>query len=195
MKQQERIEQLRAAVIDGRTGNVRYRQNELFKLHEILKESAHDILSAISADTHENSVNVNLESEAEYYLTMNAVQRLYDSLDFEQALKDEYLVAHGTDNRGWRTGKGLVLIRPTTHTRFYSIIVAVATSIAAGNCTCLEVSSKYHNKENLPLTGVISLACRYIVKCRPRLETLAPEGFGLRYILCLEYKSTKSFGA
>jgi len=136
---QVRVQQLCAAVIDGRTENVRYRQNELFKLHETLITSSRDILSAISADTNVTSVDANFECEAEYYLCMNAVEQLYSSLNFERALKQEYLVANGADNKERRIGKGLVLIRPTTHTRFYSTMVPIATAIAAGNCICLEV--------------------------------------------------------
>jgi len=151
MAQQERIEQLRAAVIDGRTENVRYRQNELYRLHELLRTSVRGLLSAISADAHDSSVDVNTESEAEYYLAMNAVQQLYDSLDFEKSLKQEYLVANGIDNRDRRIGKGLVLIRPTTHTRFYSVIVPIATAIAAGNCICLEVRIYFARNTSLPI--------------------------------------------
>jgi len=132
------IEQLRAAVIDGRTDNVRHRQNELQDLHATLRNNADQILSAISEDGQSSGISP--EARSEFYLAMNAANRLYHSLDFEKSIKDEYQLANGIDNTTRRVGKGLVIIRPTTHTRFYSIICPLATAITAGNCTALEVS-------------------------------------------------------
>lgn len=70
---------------------------------------------------------------------MNAVEQQYEGLDFEESIKREYLIATGANNQSQRIGKGVIVIRPTTHTRFYSIIVPLATAMAAGNCTALEV--------------------------------------------------------
>lgn len=133
------LEQLRAAAIDGRTENVRHRQNEIQKLHLCLRENAATILSSITKDSDSGSSNTSLESEAEFWLTMNAVEQQYDGLDFEASIKQEYLIVTGANNQGRRIGKGVVVIRPTTHTRFYSIIVPLVTAIAAGSCTALEV--------------------------------------------------------
>jgi hypothetical protein len=133
------LEQLRAAAIDGRTENVRHRQNEIQKLHSCLRENATTILSSISKDSDGGSTTISLESEAEYWLTMNAVEQQYDGLDFEASIKQEYLIATGANNQSRRIGKGVVVVRPTTHTRFYSIIVPLATAMAAGSCTALEV--------------------------------------------------------
>ena len=133
------FEQLRAAAIDGRTENVRHRQNEIQKLHLSLCENAMIILSSISKDSDGSSSTITIESEAEYWLTMNAVEQQYEGLDFEESIKQEYLIATGANNQSQRIGKGVIVIRPTTHTRFYSIIVPLATAMAAGNCTALEV--------------------------------------------------------
>lgn len=129
------LEKLRAAVIDGRTQNVRYRQDELQKLHAALRNNADGILSAISNDTN----GPTSEATAEYYLAMSGFKKFYQSLRFEDSIKDEYSIAKGVDAASRRVGKGLVILRPTTHTRFYSIICPIAAAIAAGNCTCLEV--------------------------------------------------------
>lgn len=133
------LEQLRAAAIDCRTENVRYRQNEIQKLHSCLRENATAILSSISKDSDGSSSAISLESEAEYWMTMNAVEEQHDGLDFEASIKQEYLIVTGANNQSRRIGKGVVVIRPTTHTRFYSIIVPLVTAMAAGNCTALEV--------------------------------------------------------
>ncbi|CAL3967004.1 unnamed protein product [Diplocarpon coronariae] len=124
------LDQLRAAVIDGRTRNIRYRQNELQSLHLSLRDSVDKIRPAISRDLGGDAK----ASESEYYLTLNAVSEFYKPLDLSVALENEYLIAKGSDNSSQRVGKGLVIIRPTTHTRFYSIICPLAAAIAAGNC-------------------------------------------------------------
>lgn len=133
------FEQLRAAAIDGRTNNIRFRQKELHALSAALQNSIDDILGAISEDAGGSSQVPSPEMQAEYYLAMDALKRLYGSLDFQQSLKDEYLIANGADNATHRVSKGLVVIRPTWHTRFYSCVCALATAITAGNCVVLEV--------------------------------------------------------
>lgn len=135
------MDRLRAAVIDSRAENVRYRQNELQSLHQALRENADRLRLAITQDSHgDQSTEASLEAEAEYFLTMSAVREFYASLKFEQSIRDEYLLANATDNSSRRVGKGLVVIKPTSHTRLYSIICPIAAAITAGNCVCLEVS-------------------------------------------------------
>lgn len=130
------IERLQMAVIDGRTENVRYRQDQLQGLHKALRDEAGAICAALSRDSPSSTAEV----EAEFYLAMDAVRHFYESLDFERALEEEYSVAHGKNNEGRRLGVGLVVIRPTSHTRFYSIVTPLAAAISAGNCVILEVS-------------------------------------------------------
>lgn len=129
------IERLQDAIIDGRPEGGRFKQDQLQALHKALREGADQICTALQASSS-SSVS---EVEAEYYLTMEAVKHFYDSIDFEKDLKDEYSVAHGKDNKSRRVGVGLVVIRPTSHTRLYSIATPLAAAIAAGNCVILEV--------------------------------------------------------
>lgn len=134
------MDQIRAAVVDGRTANIRYRQNELQALHQSLCSNVDEILLAITKDGNgDASTEPSFEADAEYSHTMSAVKQFYSSLNFEQSHKDEYLLANGADNASRRVGKGLVVIRPTTHTRLYSIVCPIAAAITAGNCVCLEV--------------------------------------------------------
>lgn len=130
------IDRLQASVVDGRTENGRYRQDQLQRLHRRLREEASQIVAALVADSDSSSPEV----DAEYYLGMEAVRHFHDSLDFERDLRDEYSVVRGEDNPARRVGAGLVVIRPTSHTRFYSIVAPLAAAIAAGNCVILEVS-------------------------------------------------------
>ena len=131
------IQRLLAAVADGRTANIRYRQNELQNLHETLTENANSFADAISQDTGATSAEV----EAELFLTLDSLRHFYDGLDFEKELKDEYAVANGVDNLERRIGAGLVVVRPTSHTRLYSVVAPISAAVAAGNCVLLEVGS------------------------------------------------------
>ena len=133
------IDRLQASVVDGRSENGRYRQDQLQRLHKTLRDEASQITAALVADSKSSSSEV----DAEFYLGMEAVRHFYDSLDFEKDLKEEYLVVHGENNVTRRVGAGLVVIRPTAHTRFYSIVTPLAAAIAAGNCIILEVSVQF----------------------------------------------------
>jgi acyl-CoA reductase-like NAD-dependent aldehyde dehydrogenase len=131
------IQRLRAAVTDGRTANIRYQQNQLQTLHVALTENADALAAAISQDTGSTSAEV----EVELFLTMDSLRHFYHSLDFEREIKEEYLVKNGKDNLERRTGVGLVVILPTSHTRLFSVLSPICAAITAGNCILLEVSS------------------------------------------------------
>ncbi|ESZ93897.1 hypothetical protein SBOR_5718 [Sclerotinia borealis F-4128] len=133
------IDTLLATVIDGRTDNIRYRQNQLQSLHKALRNNAEKISSAITEDICGDTQGTNTEAQCEFYLVSDVIRRLYRTLNFESSLNDEYNIARGTDLLSRRVGKGSVVIRPSTHTRFYSIICPIATAITAGNCVCLEL--------------------------------------------------------
>lgn len=143
------VERLQASIVDGRTESIRYRQDQLQALHKGLREESDHICSALLADSSLSGA----EAEVEYYLAVDAVRHFYDSLDFEGELKAEYNVVFGKDNLRRRVGVGLVVIRPTGHTRFYSIVTPLAAAIAAGNTIILEVCgiSYQHNPKTRSL--------------------------------------------
>ena len=132
---QDGISTLRSAAIDGRTENVRHRQTEFQKLHSALRGNSIAICNAISKDSGVSAS----DAEKEFVLAMDAIQSIYETLDFYQSLKDKYLVKEGKDHLSRRVGVGIVAIRPTSHTLFYSILSPLAAAIAAGNCVLLEV--------------------------------------------------------
>lgn len=129
------IERLQASVVDGHADNIRYRQNQLVSLHQALRTDAEAICDALARDSQASAAEV----ETEFYLAMDSVRHFYDSLDFAEEHKKEYQVAHGIDYATRRLGFGLVIIRPTSHTRLYSIITPLAAAISSGNCVALEV--------------------------------------------------------
>ncbi|KAK7409682.1 hypothetical protein QQX98_008125 [Neonectria punicea] len=135
------IERLQDAVVDGRAETVRFRQNLLHALHLALRTHAADICAAMASDTGASAAEV----DAEFYLAMEAVRHFYDGLDFQKALEDEYSVARGKDNAGRRVGFGLVVLRPTGHTRFFSIVSPLAAALSAACCVALELQESLLN--------------------------------------------------
>lgn len=131
------MELIRGSIIDGRVENVRYRQNQLHLLHTALRTNADRLCEAISKDTPVSKT----AAEQEFYLAMDSINKAYETLDFDHALKQEYLVKEGKDNLSRRAGLGLIAIRPGTHSRLYSSVAPLAMAIAAGNCVYLEVRS------------------------------------------------------
>lgn len=131
------IERLQMSAVDGRAENGRFRQDQLHSLHRALREEAGKICAALQSDSGSSAAEV----ETEFYLAMEAIRHFYETLDFDKDLKDEYSVVYGKDNLNRRVGLGVVVIRPTSHTRFYSIVTPIAAAIAAGNCILLDVRS------------------------------------------------------
>jgi acyl-CoA reductase-like NAD-dependent aldehyde dehydrogenase len=132
---QTAFEVLRASVTEGRPENVRYRQNELYSLHSALRENPELICDAIAKDY----AGSREKAETEFYLAMDAVRISYEKLDFDKALEVEYSVKFGKDNTKRRAALGLVHIRPTRHSRFYSVITPLVAALEAGNCIFVEV--------------------------------------------------------
>jgi acyl-CoA reductase-like NAD-dependent aldehyde dehydrogenase len=129
------MEKVRGTIIDGRLENVRYRQYQLQQLHLALRSGAEQLQDAICKDS---GISKTI-AKTEFYLAMDSVNKAYETLDFDQALKDEYLIKKGKDNLNSRSGLGVVAFRPSKHSRFYSIVTIVAMAIAAKNSLYLEV--------------------------------------------------------
>jgi acyl-CoA reductase-like NAD-dependent aldehyde dehydrogenase len=130
------FEALQGSVTEGRAENVRYRQNELYSLHSALRENAELICEAIVNDSAGSPEN----AETQFFLTMDAVRKSYEKLDFGKSMEDEYSVKFGEDNSERRVALGLVAIRPLTHSRFYSVISPLVVVLEAGNCVIVEVT-------------------------------------------------------
>ncbi|KAK3378388.1 Aldehyde/histidinol dehydrogenase [Podospora didyma] len=134
------LERVEAAAIEGRTENIRYRQDQLQKLHQALSHYEKQICDALLQDSSSSPEAADeLEVAKEFYWGMTGIRHFYDELDFGKELENEYRVANGQDNVARRVGVGVVVIRPTTHTRFWSVVSPLAAAIAAGNCVVLEL--------------------------------------------------------
>ncbi|KAH8679519.1 Aldehyde/histidinol dehydrogenase [Tricladium varicosporioides] len=141
---QSTLETLRSSVIEGRAENVRFRLDQLNLLHTSLLSHVDEICKSLSIESSSSQI----QAETEFFLATDAVKRIHETLDFDQSLKDEYQVTTGKDNAERRAAIGLVVIRPSEHSRLYSIINPVAAALASGNCILLELdgASSYVDK-------------------------------------------------
>ncbi|CAI7634885.1 unnamed protein product [Penicillium crustosum] len=128
---------VREAVLDGRMHNIVTRRTQLEAVQQTLLEKADAIHDAILADTS----YVASEAAVEYLLTLNTLKEYHKSLNIDRALQDEYAIARGEDAANRRDPVGIVYIVPTRYTVFYSVLVAVAGAITAGNCIVIELSN------------------------------------------------------
>lgn len=131
------VSRLRSAKIDGRTENVRYRQTQLQYLHRELAANQDDIRGALRKDSGFSDA----ETDVEFANAMNVLRELYDALDFDKSLKDEYSVTRHSDYVQRRVGVGLVYIEPGTAFPFFSTIAPLCAAIAAGNCILLHIDN------------------------------------------------------
>jgi acyl-CoA reductase-like NAD-dependent aldehyde dehydrogenase len=135
LSHKDAIARLRGARIDGRTENVRYRQSQLQYLHRELASIANDLRGAIRKDANFSESEANVEFAA----GMTCVKRAYESLDFDQALEDEYNPTKGLDYPHRRAALGIVYVRPAKAFPFYNILAPVSAAIAAGDCVLLQL--------------------------------------------------------
>lgn len=137
---------VREAVLDGRMHNTFTRQTQLEALQQTLLDKSDAIQDAILADTS----YVASEAAVEYLLTLNTLKEYHKSLNVDRALQDEYAIARGEDAANRRDPMGIVYIVPTSYTVFYSILVAVAGALTAGNCIVIEVWYTLDSQQGTP---------------------------------------------
>lgn len=124
-----------AAVIDGRAQTPRFKQRQLFELHDQLRQSKHDVVSAICDESKETQA----EAEIQYLKTLDAVSILYASIDIVKQVSEEYRIARSENNTSRKAPFGYAYIVPTRYHLVYSTVVPIAAAITAGNCVCLEL--------------------------------------------------------
>ena len=126
---------LLAAALDGRGRNARYRQNQLYFLHSMLRNNSDKARAAISEDTSCTEAEIDMELG----MSMEAVKKLYDGISFEKSMEDEFRVVRKKDDMERRVPYGIVLLRPMVHTRFFCVVSVIASAFATGNGVLLEV--------------------------------------------------------
>ncbi|EXA34301.1 hypothetical protein FOQG_14459 [Fusarium oxysporum f. sp. raphani 54005] len=132
------LERLIACSVDQRLHNVRYRQRQLLLLHQFLRQHSAKICDLIMQDSGHSRE----ESWLEFSLTLIKINKLYEQLDFDDALKREYSVSRNESYIDCRAPHGIALIRPGSYTAFYSIFSATAAALAAGNCVVVQTTSE-----------------------------------------------------
>lgn len=135
---------LQAAVIDGRTRNILYRQEQLFRLHKALVQEAEAIINDIASDLTRG------EAQVEYALALKELRERYAELDAEKGLEEEYAIANGKDAAGLRIGAGIVLIKAhSDHTLFFSVVAPLSAAIAGGNCVVVQIDNSLRSLPKL----------------------------------------------
>ena len=129
------IKLLLSSAVDGRTRDLRYRQNQLLSLHQWIANHRIALEHAIERDEHVE------EHEAQFVvsMTLREVQAHYDELDLTKALEEEYRVKNGRNNAGARSPEALIYVIPEKFTLFYSALSTLSACIAAGSCCIIEV--------------------------------------------------------
>lgn len=131
------ISKVRASVTDRRAVNVRYRQNQLNRLYASVCERSTDIHNALQEDFNVTQT----EAVAEFSQTLRSIRNAYTTLDNSAARREEYSITEGRSNPRRRVPKGLLLLRASTFSRFYSVLQPLSVAISTGNCMLIEVSS------------------------------------------------------
>ncbi|PNS17296.1 hypothetical protein CAC42_6979 [Sphaceloma murrayae] len=145
MSQQE-LAALKAAAIDGRAQTIFYRLTQLQKLRDTLVEQANQLQDAIKSDSGVTAS----EAKIEYSLALTNLRTRYDELaDFEKELEAEYTVAKGKNDPSRRLGVGTVIIKPSSHSLFYSTIAPLASAIAAGNVIIIQFENSTRSLPSL----------------------------------------------
>ncbi|RVX74926.1 hypothetical protein B0A52_01203 [Exophiala mesophila] len=150
------IKLLLSSAVDGRTRDLRYRQNQLLSLHQWIANHRIALEHAIERDEHVE------EHEAQFVvsMTLREVQAHYDELDLTKALEEEYRVKNGRNNAGARSPEALIYVIPEKFTLFYSALSTLSACIAAGSCCIIELPSD--------LTHSVSVARQCLSQCLDR---------------------------
>ncbi|RSL71453.1 hypothetical protein CEP54_001316 [Fusarium duplospermum] len=128
---------VRSSAIDGRTQNPFYRKTQLRQLHSTLADNATQIQEAIKKDTNHRSAEI----KGEYWLALRCIADAFVSIDPQKCIEDEYAISKGHDDADSRSPVGIVVIEPSQHAFFYSLIAALVPALAAGNCVIVQTQN------------------------------------------------------
>lgn len=129
------LSRLLGSKVDRRAENVRYRQDQLQKLHTGLIENGIGIREALEKDTGYTMA----EAEVEFAMGIKAVRDHYNGLDFQRSLDQEYRIAKNLDAVEHKVSVGLVFIASSKTFPFFSLLAPLAAAVAAGNSILIKV--------------------------------------------------------
>ncbi|KAI8632759.1 Aldehyde/histidinol dehydrogenase [Xylariaceae sp. FL1651] len=145
------LSNIRSTAIDGRLLNPIYRKTLLRDLHNALSDHITDIQDAIVNDTGKQSS----EAKAETWLSLQLLADAYVSIRPDQAVKQEYAIARGEDLSNNREPIGIVIVHPSVHCFFFSLMSALVPAFSAGNCVVVQADWSLSQTHSLVL-GLIS---------------------------------------
>ncbi|KPI35035.1 Fatty aldehyde dehydrogenase [Cyphellophora attinorum] len=129
------MDTIRASIIDGIAINARFRERTLSALHRGIETSRPEIIAAL----HDGVARTTqIEAEAQYIMTLNAIRDFHRSTNPKESLKQEYRPAKSQDDTHKRSPIGYAYILTPVGDPLYSLVVPVAAAIAAGNCVLIE---------------------------------------------------------
>ncbi|KAG2419159.1 hypothetical protein HFD88_002264 [Aspergillus terreus] len=120
------------AWVEGRLENVLQRQKELAALHSRVKACRTALIAVLCLDP----LVTNASASEEVKLSLEAIQQLYESLDFRSTLARERSIQAGCSSSNGLTPLGPTLIQASSSCPLSSVILPLAAAIAAGSC-CL----------------------------------------------------------
>jgi acyl-CoA reductase-like NAD-dependent aldehyde dehydrogenase len=135
---ESKVNTIRASFEAGKFTSLSHRTCQISKIYRILQEKSEVICKAIANDDRCSGAN----ARAEYHLTMDGIRKIHAGL--KVPLAENYAAGwaqkyYGKDYSQRRVPLGVVAIRSTSHSRFYSILTVLTAAIAAGNVVVLEV--------------------------------------------------------
>jgi acyl-CoA reductase-like NAD-dependent aldehyde dehydrogenase len=128
---------LLAAHIDGRATSVRYRQQQLQRLHRALASNKETLVHALVLD---NGIT-KTEAYFEYAYALSELSEVYESINFGAELLASRSLEVPRFGIHRKRGMGLVYIKTDrTMSSIYSVTSPLGAALAAGNCIIVEVS-------------------------------------------------------
>jgi acyl-CoA reductase-like NAD-dependent aldehyde dehydrogenase len=167
---------IKASILDGIALTPRFRERNLASLQSTIAGARAEILDLI----RQTSGATEEEALFEYLLTLNAIKTFHTNVHPQICRDAEYQIAKSKDHAGQRRPYGYVHVTLGESDGFYSVTVAVAAALAAGNCILLqqEDGTKSASLIGKLLTQALSLEVFTVVSKDP-LETSLKEKHGV----------------
>lgn len=131
----QEITTILSTIPDGRTRYFRYRQRQLWSLHNWVDAHQDAIKASFLSD------NIAVDSETQYLIAeiLLEIRQNFEALDLKAEVDLEYATAKGQNRPDRKVPEDLIYIIPDKYTQLYSVISAVSAAIAAGSGCMVEV--------------------------------------------------------
>ncbi|KAH7134861.1 Aldehyde/histidinol dehydrogenase [Dendryphion nanum] len=133
MSAQDILERVDIAWIEGRLENVLERQKQLAALHQQIEQRFENIVIALQQDLRRTKES----ATAEVVIALNAINALYEQLNFQELLAKERRLKNGGDVVSFLVPLGKTLVVQLGSCPVISTLCPLAAALAAGNPTIL----------------------------------------------------------